>query len=147
MKKESTTTTTISSTTKNCSSSILTNGTQNTIKDSLNTIINIFIDGVEFKDDELDMLKSMSRDNVKKLLLKLKKLQRPFGKEQIKDMDDEDRLYEFIMRHKHYPNGLFNLTSNPMFYLYSRKQRIDAINIILRTDNVIKSNSIFYDKN
>ena len=67
-------------------------------------------------------------------------------KEQIKDMDDEDRYHEFIIRHKHYPNGLFNLTSNPMFYLYSRKQRIDAINIILRTDNVIKSNSIFYDK-
>ena len=95
MKKESTTTTTISSTTKNCSSSILTNGTQNTIKDSLNTIINIFIDGVEFKDDELDMLKSMSRDNVKKLLLKLKKLQRPFGKEQIKDMDEDGFIQLF----------------------------------------------------
>ena len=32
-------------------------------------------------------------------------------KEQIKDMDDEDRFYEFIMRHKRYPNGLFVLTS------------------------------------
>ena len=93
--KKNTTTNTISSNTQNCSSTISINGTNNTIKNSLNTIINIFIDGIEFKDDELDMLKSMSKDNVKKLLGKLKKLQRPFGKEQIKDIDEDGFIQLF----------------------------------------------------
>ena len=50
---------------------------------------------------------------------------------QLKDMDDEDNEFQFVMRNKIYPNGLFNLTSNPLFSIYSLARRLKAINTIL----------------
>lgn len=66
--------------------------------------------------------------------------------EQMEDMDEEDRYHEFVMSKKLYPSGLFNLTSNPLFFLRSRSGRISAIRDVLTTEREIKSKSIFYDK-
>ena len=50
---------------------------------------------------------------------------------QLKDMDDEDNEFQFVMRNKIYPNGLFNLASNPLFSIYSLTRKLKAINTIL----------------
>ena len=34
---------------------------------------------------------------------------------QLQDMEAEDRHHEYIRHNTFYPNGLFNLTSNPFF--------------------------------
>ena len=64
---------------------------------------------------------------------------------QLQDMEAEDRHHEYIRHNKFYPNGLFNLTSNPFFYLISYRKRIHAIHDVLLNSGQIKKNSIFYD--
>lgn len=44
---------------------------------------------MEFKADELDMLNTSDKENVRKLIKKLPKLQRSFGKEKIKGVDED----------------------------------------------------------
>ena len=62
---------------------------------------------------------------------------------QMQDMEAEDKHHENIRHNQFYPNGLFNLTSNPLFYLNPYKKRIRAIHDVLSTSGQIKKNSIF----
>ena len=64
---------------------------------------------------------------------------------QLKDMDDEDNEFQFVMRNKIYPNGLFNLTSNPLFSIYSLTRKLKAINTILSSEMTVKRKSTYYD--
>ena len=64
---------------------------------------------------------------------------------QLKDMDDEDNEFQFVMRNKIYPNGLFNLTSNPFFSIYSLTRKLKAINTILSSERNVKRKGIYYD--
>mgnify|MGYP003340891463 CR=1 FL=1 len=64
------------------------NGDMNTTTNTT-TNINIFIDGVEFKGEELEMLDTSKKANIGKLIKKLPKLQRPFGREKIKGVDED----------------------------------------------------------
>jgi hypothetical protein len=66
-------------------------------------------------------------------------------KQQIRDMDNEDRHHEFAQRNTIYPNELFNLISNPIFYLNPYKRRMAAVRDILLTTGSIKKGTIFYD--
>ena len=58
---------------------------------------------------------------------------------QLKDMDDEDNEFQVVMRNKIYPNGLFNLTSNPLFSIYSLTRKLKAINTILSSERNVKN--------
>jgi hypothetical protein len=64
---------------------------------------------------------------------------------QLQDMEAEDRQHEYIRHNKFYPNGVFNLTTNPLFYLNSYQKRVRAIRDILLTSGHIRKSSIFYD--
>ena len=64
---------------------------------------------------------------------------------QLKDMDDEDNEFQFVMRNKIYPNGLFNLTSNPLFNIHSLTRKLKAINTILSSERNVKKKGIYYD--
>ena len=65
--------------------------------------------------------------------------------EQVKEMEAQDKADQFKMRNNIYPNGLFNLTSNPLFELYSFHSKLCAINTILRQQRFVKQGTIYYD--
>ena len=66
--------------------------------------------------------------------------------EQLEDMEKEDTYHGHLLSNKVYPNGLFNLTSNPIFNLYNERRRIKAIVNILEHDDRINRRSILYDR-
>lgn len=66
-------------------------------------------------------------------------------REQMKDMDAEDRKFISMLNKKIYPNGLFNLTSNPLFYIYSLNRKLKAINTILSQEKYVRKEGIYYD--
>ena len=65
--------------------------------------------------------------------------------EQIEDMDNEDKYHELVRACKIYPNGLFNLVSNPAFQTVSKPRKLRAICDILQHDTSITKKSIFFD--
>jgi hypothetical protein len=66
-------------------------------------------------------------------------------KEQLQDMYEEDYYHEWINVHKVYPTFLFNLVSNPIFYLYPKERRTKAIIHMLEKNKRINKTSIIYD--
>ena len=64
---------------------------------------------------------------------------------QLKDMDEEGDEFQFVMRNKIYPTGLFNLTSNPLFRIYSLTRKLKAINTILSSERNVRKKVIYYD--
>ena len=70
----------------------------------------------------------------------------PSWNEQLKDMENEDTYHEHLLSNKIYPNGLFNLTSNPIFNVYNEKRRIKAIINVMEHDDRINRRSILYDR-
>jgi hypothetical protein len=69
----------------------------------------------------------------------------PKWREQQQDMDKEDSYHEWLNLHKVYPTGLFNLVSNPIFYLYPKERRNNAIIQMLENYRRINRLSINYD--
>ena len=65
--------------------------------------------------------------------------------EQLREMDAQDREGHFKMRNKIYPNGLFTLTSNPLFELYSLHRKLKAIYQMLRQQQFVKQDTIYYN--
>ena len=63
----------------------------------------------------------------------------------LKDMDDEDNEFQFVMRNKIYLNGLFSLTSSPLSSIYSLTRKLKAINTILSSERNVKRKDIYYD--
>ena len=66
-------------------------------------------------------------------------------KEQQQDMDNEDYYHEWLNLHKVYPVFLFNLVSNPIFYLYPKERRNQAIIQMLEKYRRVNRLSIIYD--
>jgi hypothetical protein len=60
-------------------------------------------------------------------------------------MDNEDSYHEWLNLHKVYPTFLFNLVSNPIFYLYPKERRNKAIIHMLEKNRRINKSSIIYD--
>ena len=59
-------------------------------------------------------------------------------REQMKDMDAEYRKCISVLNKQIYPDGLFNLTSNPDFYIYSLNRKLQAINTILSQEKNVR---------
>ena len=69
----------------------------------------------------------------------------PKWQEQKQDMDNEDYYHQWVNRHKVYPTFLFNLVSNPIFYLYPKEKRRQAIIQMLEKYRRVDKLSIIYD--
>ena len=67
--------------------------------------------------------------------------------EQIRELNKDDEMHNYILANKIYPSGLFNLTSCPIYNSYSRSKKIKAIITILQHYNKIILNTVHVDMN
>ena len=63
---------------------------------------------------------------------------------QLEDMDKQDSKQSYHLENKIYPHGLFNLTSNPHFSLFSQKRKLCAIYNVLQNYRPVIKTSIWY---